>query len=537
MTAANLKNVQRVLLVTPDGVHFPAAAVALRETGFHGALRVLSAAEWRPVIEGKCAQFIALPESEASSLRKARGLGLSVLAQLGWAQAVIWVMPSPLGRRVLIRLARSRCPVFSFHDGNLEPYTAGKRLTGPGLQHVGGAERELAMQYLTPVLKRRRQEPAPMRVGLDGDAMQERWATGVQWYRRHLFAALSADEVPVDLAVTYPTQEIRCAWELPWSRNLCAVPGTMRSYPAQSAEKRFPVESVTGPIDLFHMTLFDPPMFTFPKLVSTVYDVMPLTIPETYPQRILDKYEVMVPYWKATCDHLICISEYTRRDLEQIVGIAPDRLSVIYPGKHPHFHRRDAAEVARVQGRYGIRGPYFLAVGSVVPHKNFQGLCNAFLQAKAETGIPHQLVIVGRPNWRNSEVFAAIQQSGHARDILFTGYAAFEDLPALYSGAEAYCHSSIYEGYGLPVQEAICCGCPVLISNTTSLPEVGGDAAIYWDPTSVEQMAALLVQFVRDDKLRAGLPEKLAAQAARYPTWDEVARQHVAVYERVSSGT
>jgi glycosyltransferase involved in cell wall biosynthesis len=531
MRSGDLKNVQRVLLVTPDGVHFPAAAVALRETGFNGALRVLSAAEWRPVIEGKCAQFLALPASEASSLTKARGLALSVLAQLGWAQAVIWVMPSPLGRRVLIRLARSRCPVFSFHDGNLEPYTAGKRLTGPGLQHVGGAERELAMQYLAPVLKRRRQEAAPMRIGLDGDAMQERWATGVQWYRRHLFAALSADEVPVDLAVTSSSQEIRCAWELPWSRNLCPVPGTMRSYSSTSSP--CPVEAITGPIDLFHMTLFEPARFSYSNVTATVYDVMPLAKPSAFPPRFLERCKAISSFYKDKCDHLICISEYTRRDLEQIVGIAPDRLSVIYPGKHPHFHRRDAAEVARVQGRYGIRGPYFLAVGSVVPHKNFQGLCNAFLQAKAETGIPHQLVIVGRPNWRNSEVFSAIQQSGHARDIVFTGYAAFEDLPALYSGAEAYCHSSIYEGYGLPVQEAICCGCPVLISNTTSLPEVGGDAAIYWDPTSVEQMAALLVQFVRDDTLRAGLPEKLAAQAARYPTWDAVARQHVAVYDRV----
>ncbi len=528
-----LARAKRLLLVVLNGAHFPAAAMALRDAGFKGELRVISHGDWRPVIEGKCAHFIALPQAAQPASSRAVALAAALLRQHARAQAIIWVEPSPLSRRVFIRGLRLRRPVFSFYDGHLRPYGAPGRLTPPGIQHVGGRERELAVEYLRPVLRQRRHEPAGIRIGADGDGIHLREATGIQWYRRHLFAALCADELDVDLRVTYPVSEVRTAWELPWNRNLCTIPATLRTYRPTDMARRYPIEAVTGPIDLFHQTFFEPPQFFYPKSVATLFDAMPLVVPETYPERIVKAYANIIPWWRDECDHVVCISEATKRDAMALMQIPEDKLSVIYPGKHAHYYRRAEEEVASVLARYGIRPPYFLALGSLVPHKNLHRLAEAFSRLKSELNLPHQLVLVGRPGWKVEQVFGPMAGKLALEDVLFTGYVDFADVPALYSGAEAYCHPSLYEGYGLPVQEAMCCGCPVLLSNSSSLPEVAGDAGLYWDPENTDDIAAVLRRFCEDDTLREGLRERAVKRAGTFPTWREVAEAHRRVYEAV----
>ncbi len=528
-----LIRMDRVLLVAMNGAHFPNAAVALRELGFQGALRVLAPGNWRPIIEGKCDRHVPLPPAEAPTAKRAAALARALAAHHGWAQAIIWIEPAALSRKLFLRALRLRRPVYSFYDGHLKPYPAAGKRTPPGIQHVGGRERELALEYLRPQLQRRGRDTASMRVGVDGDGIQLREATGIQWYRRHLFAALCDEALDVDLRVTYPLPEVRNAWELPWNRQLCTVPATLRSYRPTDLAKRYPIEAITGPIDLFHQTFFEPPQYFYPKSVATLYDAMPLVVPETYPERILKAYERILPWWREECDHLICISEATRRDAIERMKIPEEKLSVIYPGKHPHFHRRDAAEVDDVLRRYGIRAPYFLALGSLVPHKNLHRLAEAFTKVKQQLGIPHQLVLVGRPGWKVDQVFGPMAGQLDFRDIVFTGYLDYADVPALYSGAAAYCHPALYEGYGLPVQEAMCCGCPVLLSNSSSLPEVAGDAGLYWDPKDTDDMTRVLTRFCDDASLQDALRRKSAAQAETFPDWRTIAEAHRAVYARV----
>lgn len=532
-----LRHTRRLLLVAMNGAHFPAAAMALRDAGFQGDLRVISHSDWRPVIAGKCARFLALPPSSAPAARRAFALGTALLRQYLWAQAVVWVEPSSLSRRMFIRGLRPRKPVFTFHEGHLKPYGAPGRLTPPGIQHVGGHERELAIEYLRPVLRQRRRESAGMRVGVDGDGIHLREATGIQWYRRHLFAALCDDALDVDVRVTYPVAEVRTAWELPWNRNLRAIPATVRTYRPADLAKRYPIEAITGPIDLFHQTFFEPPQFLYPKSVATLYDAMPLVVPETYPERILKAYERIIPWWRDECDHIVCISEATKRDAIELMKIPEEKLSVIYPGKHPHFHRRDAHEVARTIARYGIRQPYFMALGSLVPHKNLHRLAEAFCRVKKELGLPHQLVLVGRPGWKVDQVFGPLGDALSFEDLLFTGYVDYADVPALYSGADAYCHPALYEGYGLPVQEAMCCGCPVILSNSSSLPEVAGDAALYFNPKDTDAIADALRRFCEDGALRDGLSARATKRTEAFPTWRKVAEAHRGIYETVLGRT
>ncbi len=524
----------RILLVVPDGADFPAVTMALRMAGFRGESRVITNRGWGAVVQGKCERCLFLPAAGGDRSGLLTLLRL-VRGQQRWADAILWLDP-PRGRRSgLLRRLLVRKPIYCFYDGELSRFDPGRQPGTPGTPQVSARERELALRYLLPALSG---QPAAgsIRVAVDADGIHLREATGVQWYRRHLFAALCEPEAGVDLVGISAAAEARCVWELPWTNRLRRIPPALAGYQPAGREQAVPLEAVTGPVDLFHLTFFERPAFTCPRVVTTVYDIMPLVIPEYFPRRFVDRLRAIEPFWKSECDRLICISESTRNDLEERMGIPKSRTVCIPPGRHPHFHPRGQEEIEQVHARYGVRAPYVLALGSIAPHKNLQGLCRAFALAKQQAKLPHQLVIVGRPAWLMHEVLEQIEQSGLAADVVFTGYADWVDLPALYSGAEAFCMPSLYEGYGLPVQEAMCCGCPVLLSDCTSLPEVAGDAGIYWDPRDVEDMAAKLSGLLGDKAQGERMRAAVLAHAETFPTWREVAMAYRAVYEAVLAG-
>lgn len=530
---AKLADIERLLLVVADGIEFPGAMVALRTAGFDGAVRAVSYRDWTVIIEGKCEQYVPLASTNSSNLKRHLSLVLKLLKHRRWADAIVWVSPRSDKARRLIGFFSKLKPLYCFYDGQAAPFDPKKQPGQPGIQHVGGTERELAVKYLRSSLRQKRKTRGTIRLGVDGDGIHAREATGVQWVRRHFLAALCEDEMEIDLVVTSPVTEARTVWELPWSNKMRRIPPAIATYKPNNRDEAIPVETITGPIDLFHLTFFDPPVFAFDKVVATVYDIMPLVIPDQFPQRFIDRLKAIEPFWKNECDRIICISEYTRNDLERVMGIPKSKTLCIYPARHPHFSRRSAGDIARVLKRYGIRQPYLMTLGSIAPHKNLHGLCEAFALVKQRTKIPHQLVIIGRPAWLMRGIFEEVEKNGIASDVVFTGYADWEDLPALYSGAEAFCMPSFYEGYGLPVQEAMCCGCPVLLSDCTSLPEVAGDAGIYWDPHDTENMAEVIRNFTQSQETRAQAQKNVLKHAETFMTWREVALAHREVYEEV----
>jgi glycosyltransferase involved in cell wall biosynthesis len=266
----------------------------------------------------------------------------------------------------------------------------------------------------------------------------------------------------------------------------------------------------------------------------TVYDVIPLL----FPQFSSWGGEAWIRHILASLgpdDHVLAISEHTRRDLlNACPQIAPEHVRVTPLAADPaRFYRcDDAAQVAAVRGRYGVPdAPYVLSVGTLEPRKNIPRLIQSFadLVRSEQVGDLH-LVLTGSKGWDYDAIFAEVGRLDGLRErIVFTGYVADADLAALYTGALAFVYPSFYEGFGLPPLEAMQCGTPVITSNTSSLPEVVGDAGVMVDPNDGAALAQAILDLYGDSSRRADLAARATARAAQF-TWDRFADQTVGAY-------
>jgi len=270
--------------------------------------------------------------------------------------------------------------------------------------------------------------------------------------------------------------------------------------------------------------------------VATLYDLIPLRQPQAhFPIRRPDQRRGYARYLRLLqrADHLIAISEATKQDAVERLHIAPERISVTYLAVDAaHFYPRPDEEVESLIARYRLRRPYFLHVGASTYTKNTDALVRAFVLFAQRNGSAHALYIAGK--W-NPDALADLQSSYQdlmTHDLLrVLGFVPDADLPALYSGADALAYPSLLEGFGLPVLEAMRCGTPVLTSNTSSLPEVGGDAALYADPHSIESMAAGLQRLADSPSLRADL-RKHGLRRAQLFSYERAAAQTWDVYRQ-----
>jgi glycosyltransferase involved in cell wall biosynthesis len=234
-----------------------------------------------------------------------------------------------------------------------------------------------------------------------------------------------------------------------------------------------PVQLVTGRIDLYHSPDFVlPPVAGAIPALLTVHDLSFVHYPETFPPSLVRYLNRVVPWSIARASHILADSESTRLDLLRIWDVPEEKLSVLYSGVHPRFRPiRDEGQRAEVRTRYGLGNtPYILAVGTIQPRKNYAFLINAFLRITGD--LPHNLVIAGGKGWLSEALAAQVNDLQDRERIRFPGFVADADLPALYSAADLFVFPSLYEGFGLPLLEAMACGVPVLSSNASSLPEV-----------------------------------------------------------------
>jgi glycosyltransferase involved in cell wall biosynthesis len=216
---------------------------------------------------------------------------------------------------------------------------------------------------------------------------------------------------------------------------------------------------------------------------------------------------------------LLPVSEWTRQDLVRLFPRAAGKERVILEAAAPPAHFADGAEVA---GRLGLERPFVLSVGTLEPRKNLGRLVEAWSRLPDDLRREHTLALVGPTGWELDEVLAPVRASGD--DIRMTGFVSDEDLAALYGGCAVFAYPSLYEGFGLPVLEAMQQGAAVLSSDTSSLPEVGGDTVAYVNPLDVPGIAAALERLLRDPAERARLGAAGRERAAQF-SWDETARQ------------
>ena len=257
------------------------------------------------------------------------------------------------------------------------------------------------------------------------------------------------------------------------------------------------------------------------RQVCTMHDIIPVEHPEWFNARFAAWYQWLLPKLTNRVRHLFAVSEFTKQRLIERFGINPEKITVVWNGLDAEFHRRSEVEVAAVRQALGIKSPrYLLSLGSLEPRKNLRRLLSAWGKLQRELPEDIHLVVVGAKG--SSRVFRDASITEIPDGVHFTGYAPQESLPALYSGALALVYPSLYEGFGLPPLEAMACGTPVITSNTTSLPEVTGGAALLIDPQNEDDIAGAILRLVADASLRQQLSVKSVAHASKF-SWDKSA--------------
>jgi len=301
-------------------------------------------------------------------------------------------------------------------------------------------------------------------------------------------------------------------------------------FPRLWTHVRLSWEMMRRPPDVLFVPAHVLPIVHPPRSVVTIHDLGYLYFPRTY--RALDRLylDLTTRYNARAAAHIIADSQATKRDLVERYGVEPSKISVIYPGYDEEAFQpvREREAIEAVKARYGIAGDYILFVGTIQPRKNLVRLMEAFSLLKRQAA-DLQLVIAGKKGWLYEAIFRRVEELGLEGQVVFTGYVAEEGLPALFSGARLFVFPSLYEGFGLPVLEAMACGTPVVCSNASSLPEVAGDAAVLVNPRDVEELAGAMRQLVESQEIRAELRGKGLAQAARF-SWQRAARETLIAY-------
>lgn len=285
-------------------------------------------------------------------------------------------------------------------------------------------------------------------------------------------------------------------------------------------------------VDLLHSPHFLLPLVRPCPAVATIHDVIYMACPQDLPSpagRLY--YRIMMNACSRMATRIITDSEHSRSEIVRYLHADPEKIEVVYPAVDPGFHSdADTAQIASVRSRFGIDRDYVLCVGIYKPRKNHAGLFRAF-RTMLQSGCYAQLVIVG-PMAEGEPVLRRLaRELGIAEHVIFTGFVNDADLRALYSGARVYACPSFYEGFGFTVLEAMACGTPVVCSSATSLPEVAGNAALYFDPHDPEEMAGQLLRVFTDDATRISLIIQGRRNLLRF-NWKETARQTLAVYHQ-----
>lgn len=282
--------------------------------------------------------------------------------------------------------------------------------------------------------------------------------------------------------------------------------------------------------DLFHGTDMLAPPIPQPTVV-TIHDLSILLYPEHHTRLNRLHLRWALPRVARRAAAIIAVSEATRRDLIAQLEVPAERVHVAPNGvDHRRFFPRYRPEARQRAGlMLGIEPPYILALGTLEPRKNLPALLRAY--ARLGRDVP-RLVLAGARGWGEGALFKLVKELGLQERVRFTGYVPEAVLPDLYAGARLFVYPSLYEGFGLPVLEALASGAPVITSNTSSLPEVAGDAALLVDPTSVDELTRVMRRVLDSKQLRDELRTKGPKQAAKF-SWERTARQTLAIYASV----
>jgi glycosyltransferase involved in cell wall biosynthesis len=371
-----------------------------------------------------------------------------------------------------------------------------------------------------------------MRIGVDIRTLMDEQYSGVSWYTLDLLTEILRQDKINDYKLFYNSGHDVSGRVPALGKEIVATryPNKFFNYLLQKFLHRPKLDELCGKVDVFWQPHINFSSFSVgTKVILTVHDLSFLVFPEFFSWRKCIWHRFMgLEGLIGRADVIIAISESTKNDIIRFFPSAKDKVRVVYSGCGPEFVKlpADDPRLLEVKRKYGLGDNIVLSIGTAEPRKNAAGLIKAFDEANL---YGWQLVLAGASGWKNKAFHKAIKEAKNKENIKLLGYVDKDDRPYLYNLAKVFAYPSFYEGFGLPVLEAMACGTPVITSAVSSLPEIAGDAAVLVSPDNDEDLSVALKSLVKSDGMRDWYSAKGLSRAKDF-TWRRTAEEYLSIF-------
>ena len=381
-----------------------------------------------------------------------------------------------------------------------------------------------------------------MKIGFDGRYIFEEkgGVAGLRQYSTRLLVAM-AEVAPVNDYLLYLRQPVlsQTFAASPLSGSHClqtrVAAGHTRKLPtALWFQTALPNALRHDQPDLLHCPDFLAPFWSFGRRIPTIitiHDLNVLRFPANFTTRTYWAWRLQAQIASRRAALILTVSQASKHDIIKLLKVPAHKIRVTLEAADPNFEPSAPLEVVRIKKKYGLE-QYIFWVGSLMPQKNLERLLRAFALLKKNDSLPHKLVLGGQRAWGSQQYHNLIKELSLEGQVLLAGFVPPADLAPLYSGADLFVFPSLYEGFGLPPLEAMACGTPVAVSNISSMPEVAGEAAVYFDPLDPTSIAAAMRRVLSNPSLSAELKNLGLARAATF-NWHKTAQETLAAYESI----
>jgi len=315
-----------------------------------------------------------------------------------------------------------------------------------------------------------------------------------------------------------------------FKRVVCPVPAKFRALRYLWEQFVLPLQARKYRLNLLHSLGYVQPLHLPCPSIVTIHDLNFYNLRPFFSPVKRIALQFFVTHSAKAADHILTVSEFSKKQIVEVLEVSPEKVSVIYNA--PKERPAHQVELEELERRYGVKVLYIFALSSPSPHKNITNLIKAFNLLKERGAKELKLVLAGHLPQDSGEVYTLVQHSRFNNDIILTGYVPDEVLAGLYANAKAFAFPSLYEGFGIPILEAFQYGTPVACSNIAALPEIAGDAVLYFDPTDVKEMAEVISRLLNNESECRSLIAKGKQRVAQF-TWEEAACKTLGVYRQV----
>lgn len=292
-----------------------------------------------------------------------------------------------------------------------------------------------------------------------------------------------------------------------------------------------PYEAFFQKSDITHFFNYIVPTKLTGKVITTIYDMSYKYYPETLDRRNYKRIIKGICYSVERSDVIITISENSKKEILEEFNIPEQKVQIVYPSFDTI---KSDQSFQQISDKFCIPSNYILYVGNLEPRKNIPALLKSFAKLKKETYLDYHLVIAGQKGWLYDSIFKTVEDLSVSKDVTFTGYISAEDKSALYKNASLFVYPSLYEGFGIPILESMSCGIPVICSNTSSMPEAAGEAALLVDPNDSDAIAVAMNKMLSNEDLRNEKIQLGYRQAEKF-SWDKSAEKLMSIYQSLGS--